>query len=90
MSLFLAAYDISDNRRRARVAKVLTRYGTRVQESVFEVWIEPGDMGSLRFELGSLLRASDAFDIYPIDERGTRRRMRWQRPVEDWGGVVVL
>lgn len=37
MSLFVAAYDIARNSARRRVARVLMRYGRRVQESVFEI-----------------------------------------------------
>ena len=35
MSLYVAAYDVSDDRRRNRVSRVLTEYGHRVQLSVF-------------------------------------------------------
>ena len=35
MAAVLVAYDIPDDRRRARVAKVLLRFGPRVQYSVF-------------------------------------------------------
>ena len=35
------AYDISEDRRRARVAAVLQAYGDRVQRSVFIATLEP-------------------------------------------------
>jgi len=35
-AMYVVAYDISDDRRRTRVFKALKRYGTAVQESVFE------------------------------------------------------
>lgn len=34
--MFVVAYDISDDRRRLKLFKTLKRYGTAVQESVFE------------------------------------------------------
>ncbi len=34
--MYLVSYDISDNRRRRKIAKELENYGTRVQYSVFE------------------------------------------------------
>lgn len=37
------AYDIEDDRGRARIATVLERYGMRVQKSVFECRLEPKD-----------------------------------------------
>lgn len=35
MSVLLVAYDITDDRRRTRVTKLLARHGRRVQYSVF-------------------------------------------------------
>lgn len=37
--LVLVIYDISDNRKRNRIAKYLSRYGVRVQKSAFEAWL---------------------------------------------------
>lgn len=34
--MYVVAYDVSDDRRRARLFKALKHYGTAVQESVFE------------------------------------------------------
>lgn len=42
MPLAIICYDISDNRRRYKVARELANYGTRVQRSVFEL-VEDGD-----------------------------------------------
>lgn len=74
MSLYLVAYDTSSNTRRRQVAEVLRRYGPRVQESVFELRLEPDDVVELRRRVGPLLDRSDAFDLVPVDERGSRRR----------------
>ncbi len=35
----LVAYDVVDNRKRTRLAKTLSRFGSRVQKSVFECQI---------------------------------------------------
>jgi CRISPR-associated protein Cas2 len=37
--LVVIAYDIEDDRKRNRAAKLLEGYGERVQESVFECWL---------------------------------------------------
>lgn len=47
----LIAYDISPDPRRLAVAKVLLRYGDRVQYSVFIVDGHPAQLQRLRFEL---------------------------------------
>jgi CRISPR-associated protein Cas2 len=41
---FLLAYDVTDDHRRTRLAKLLERYGDRVQYSVFVVQIRPAKM----------------------------------------------
>ena len=40
---YLVTYDISDNQRRTKVAKILEDYGDRVQYSVFEMELEGTD-----------------------------------------------
>lgn len=78
MSLYIATYDISDNWRRTRVAKVLRSYGRRLQLSVFEVWVEREELPVLRRRLGSLLRSTDALELVPIDEHPARTRLCWE------------
>lgn len=48
---FLLAYDISDDGRRNRLAKVFERYGDRIQYSVFVVQIRPAKMVRLLQEI---------------------------------------
>jgi len=36
----IVAYDIADERRLARVAKIVKDYGVRVQKSIFEVSVD--------------------------------------------------
>lgn len=37
MSRYIVCYDISDDKRRQRIASILDSYGDRVQESIFEL-----------------------------------------------------
>lgn len=90
MSLYLAAYDIGDNRRRRRVARLLRTYGHSVQYSVYEVWLEPDDLPEFRRLVGALLSVADAFDVYPIDRDPARPRFRWQRPPVSHDPVLEL
>lgn len=90
MSLYVAAYDISDNHRRRRVSRLLCAFGLRVQRSVFEVWLDAEEVLELRRRVGGLLDKSDEFDIFPIDERGPRTRVSWQRPPDRWGPVLLI
>ena len=88
MPLFLATYDIADDRARTRVARILTRFGERVQFSVFELRIETAELEDLCESLGGQLALEDEFDVYPIDERLRSGRLRWQKPVPEWSPVV--
>ncbi len=46
--MFVIAYDISDDRRRLKLFKTLKRYGTPVQESVFECHLNADQFVQLR------------------------------------------
>ena len=54
---FLIAYDISDDRRRDRLAECLQRHGDRVQYSVFIVDINPARILRLRREVSTIIVA---------------------------------
>lgn len=88
MSLHIAAYDIGRDSSRQRVAKILLRFGRRIQESVFEIDLEPEEVDELKREIGPWLAETDLFDLYPIDRRKTRSRVRWQS--EPYRESVVL
>ena len=47
MVRYVVAYDIADDRRRARVADLLLGFGDRVQYSVFEVDVSTRDLERL-------------------------------------------
>lgn len=49
--LIVACYDIADDRRRNRAAKLLEGYGDRVQESVFECHLDSVRLRRLRLAL---------------------------------------
>ena len=42
MKTYIVVYDESDDRTRSQIAKVLLKYGSRVQYSVFEVTVRNG------------------------------------------------
>ncbi|MCI0694104.1 CRISPR-associated endonuclease Cas2 [candidate division KSB1 bacterium] len=53
--MFVVAYDISDDRRRTRVFKTLKRYGTAVQESVFECHLTADQFVKMRLEVEAVI-----------------------------------
>lgn len=69
--LYLISYDIpaspSGDRRRARLAKYLESIGLRVQNSVFELEIDPGRLEAIAAEiLDRIEPAEDSVRIYTI------------------------
>lgn len=62
------AYDISDDRRRARVHGTLRDYGTAVQKSVFECRISDAEWRKLRERLEGLLVPEDSWRAYRLCE----------------------
>jgi CRISPR-associated endonuclease Cas2 len=48
------AYDIGDNRERTRVERCLSRYGQRLQKSVFHCVLDGERLGRLKGELEAL------------------------------------
>lgn len=66
-AFWIIAYDITDNRRRARIDRVLKNYAVRVQESVFEGWIGHADLPRLRRELADEMDARcDHIRLYTL------------------------
>jgi CRISPR-associated endonuclease Cas2 len=90
MSLWIAAYDISRNGARTSVAKILGEYGRRVQLSVFELWLTPGQVKHLRHRVGRYLAKIDHFHLFPVDQRGDRQRISWQVPPNPYAPVIVI
>ena len=88
MSLYVAAYDVANDRRRERLARTLNRYGERVQYFVFLIWADAEELPDLRREVGVDLGRDDRFDLIPVDVRGTRSRWSWQRPPHEFEPVI--
>lgn len=66
-TLYVIAYDIPEDRRRNKVAKLLEGYGTRVNYSVFECLLTPAQFARLHARLDRLVRPEeDAVRIYPL------------------------
>lgn len=55
----VVSYDIPDDRRRARVCRLLKDYGQHVQYSVFECLLRPADLRRLRERLRPLLELDE-------------------------------
>ena len=64
--LFTISYDIPDDKRRLKIAKILLDYGPRVQFSVFEARLDAEALDRLRKRIKAVLEpAEDSIRIYP-------------------------
>ncbi|MGK5091143.1 CRISPR-associated endonuclease Cas2 [Deltaproteobacteria bacterium TL4] len=48
---YLVVYDIADEKRLTKIAKIMEGYGIRVQKSVFETILNSQSLRSLKFKL---------------------------------------
>lgn len=65
--LYVVAYDLQDDRSRNKVAKLLGRYGVRVNFSVFECLFTEKQLQSLLERMEKLIdKRTDRIIFYPI------------------------
>ena len=84
---YIVAYDIRDNRIRQKVARMLTKYGYRIQLSVFYIpEISEAEVELLYQEIKKLVnRKTDRVFFYPVDEIEVFEGY----PIEPWNIEVI-
>lgn len=83
MSFYVVAYDITDDKRRKKVADLLGGYGKRVQYSVFECVLNQVKYDELRSKLKKKVNLSeDSVRFYPLSRQNLSH-------VEIWGGQPI-
>lgn len=74
---FIVAYDVSNDNRRVKIAKLLSDYGMRTQYSVFECYLKAEDLSQLREKAAALLKdKTDAVYCFPLCEACRRKIVR--------------
>ena len=64
-SFYVLAYDISSDRRRAKIARLMEQVGERVQGSVFEAYLAAAELEGLLKRVKKILEVSeDSLRIY--------------------------
>lgn len=71
--LIVVSYDIADDRRRNRLRRALRDFGDRVQYSVFECALAPGDAKRLDAAVRRETREGDHVRFYHLCEHCARR-----------------
>lgn len=73
--LWVIAYDVTDDKRRSRIAKFLLNHTERVQKSVYEGWLSTSKVREIAFGVNALIDAEeDSVRMYPIGGDGMKRR----------------
>lgn len=74
--LYVVAYDISDPKRLAKVAKTCEDYGIRVQYSIFECHLEPDTFETLWLTLLDIINPDeDRLVAYHLDAKCAARTL---------------
>ncbi|MGG7566573.1 CRISPR-associated endonuclease Cas2 [Rhodovulum sp. DZ06] len=71
--LTVFTYDVSDNRRRRRIARLLEDESTRVQRSVFEARMSRRRASRLGRRIEDLLGPGDSLRVYAVGADGMAR-----------------
>lgn len=73
--LHVIAFDLTDDRRRYRLTRLLEGYGLRVQESVFEAWLTDPQRDMLLRKAGAIIHpAQDRLVCYALTAAECRQQ----------------
>jgi len=84
--LFVAAYDVRDERRLRHALRVLKDYATGGQKSVFECWLSARERGELYHRVRAVLDSGeDRFTLIRLEPRGKTRTLGTAQAPRDRG-----
>lgn len=78
--MVVVIYDISDSKRRSRIAKTLNGYGKRVQKSAFECILKRKQYDGLLEKLERIIQKEDLLRVY---------RISGYADVKVWGDIAL-
>ena len=85
---YTITYDISNDKNRGKINKILKEYGMRTQFSVFEVSLGKKDLGRLLFELSEYVDIkTDRLFAFPISNKNNSIN-RIGKKVIGLGGII--
>ena len=65
--LYIVCYDIADPKRLYRVARVCEAFGLRLQESVYQCWLQPSQFNDFIAKLSVQMDSElDTVRLYPV------------------------
>lgn len=91
-TLRLICYDIVDNRRRSEIAHLLEGYGSRVQESLFEVYTDIPGMRRLSHKMETIMNPlTDTVRVYSLcgKDAGDRYFLGQTVSVQEFPYIII-
>ncbi len=92
MSRYIISYDISDDKTRNKVEKIISGYIYRVQYSMFEGIISQRSYSDIKKKLSKyLLKENDSIRIYKVCEKCTTQISFFGNPkiIEDMNFMII-
>ncbi len=75
---WIIIYDIADNRRLAKVARIMEQYAVRVQNSAFEIYANKNTIEKIRTKLKGIINTAEDYVIY------------FQQCEQDWESKIKI
>ncbi len=77
MKNWLVIYDIRNEKRLAKIAREVKNYGTRVQQSVFEIIADARAIDKLRKKIRSLMADEDFVVYFDICHEDWQKQLKY-------------
>jgi len=92
MRLYLACFDIEDDKNRRKLGHLFLHYGQRVQYSVFEISLKSErQLETLRQQSQHYIEPGDSLHFYWITNQGAAKSMDVDgNPIAQYPAVIVL
>lgn len=85
METWLVIYDIRNDKRLRRIAKLMERYGVRVQKSVFETMCDEHTIQRMRHEAKMILEKEDSLIVVPLCAKCWQKKIQYGVKTEGIG-----
>jgi CRISPR-associated protein Cas2 len=85
----LVIYDITDNKRRRELVKIVKSFGFRVQKSAFEAHLPENKYSKLLAKLKPVVKDGDSIRVYKIRGKGAVTVFGIDDSVEDEEVVII-
>jgi len=92
MRIYLACFDIEDDKKRRKLSNLLLEYGDRVQYSVFEISLKnENELHKLRKKCSKYTETADSLRFYWLNKESRKHSQDvWGNPIAVFPAAVLL